>query len=66
MTKVVAEAVSIPVTASGGAGKLEHLYEAVTQAKAANVLCASVFHFGEITIPEAKVYLKNRGISVSI
>ncbi len=64
MTKAVAGAVSIPVTASGGAGKLEHLYEAVTQAKAANVLCASVFHFGEITIPEAKEYLKNRGISV--
>jgi len=66
MTKAVAEAVSIPVTASGGAGKLEHLYEAVTQAEAANVLCASVFHFGEITIPEAKEYLKNRGISVRI
>ncbi len=66
MTKAVAEAVSIPVTASGGAGKLEHLYEAVTQAKAANVLCASVFHFGEITIPEAKEYLKNRGISVRV
>ncbi|UCH12138.1 MAG: imidazole glycerol phosphate synthase subunit HisF [Candidatus Omnitrophota bacterium] len=66
MTKAVAEAASIPVTASGGAGKLEHLYEAVTQAKAANVLCASVFHFGEITIPEAKEYLKNRGISVRI
>ncbi len=66
MTKAVAEAISIPVTASGGAGKLEHLYEAVTQAKVANVLCASVFHFGEITIPEAKEYLKNRGISVRV
>ena len=66
MTKAVAEAVSIPVTASGGAGKLEHLYQAVSQAKAANVLCASVFHFGEITILEAKRYLKKKGIPVSL
>ncbi|MFH1783446.1 MAG: imidazole glycerol phosphate synthase subunit HisF [bacterium] len=66
MTKAVAEAVSIPVTASGGAGKLEDLYEAVNEAKAANVLCASVFHFGEITIPQAKKYLKNKGVSVRI
>jgi cyclase len=66
MTKAVAEAVSIPVTASGGAGKLEHLYDAVTIAKAAAVLCASVFHFGEITIPQAKQYLKSKGIPVRI
>lgn len=66
MTKAVAEAVKIPVTASGGAGTLEHLYEAVTKAKAANVLCASVFHFGEITIPQAKEYLKSKGITVRI
>jgi cyclase len=65
MTKAVAESVSIPVTASGGAGKLEHLYEAVAKAKAANVLCASVFHFGEITIPEAKKYLMDKGILVT-
>lgn len=64
MTKAVAEAVSIPVTASGGAGKLEHLYEAVVTAKASAVLAASIFHFGEITIPEAKQYLKERGIPV--
>jgi len=66
MTKAVAEAVSIPVTASGGAGKLEHLYEVIIKAKAANVLCASVFHFGELTIPEVKQYLKNKGIPVRI
>ncbi len=66
MTKAVAEAVNIPVTASGGAGKLEHLYDAVATAKASAVLCASVFHFGEITIPEAKKYLKSKGISVRI
>jgi cyclase len=66
MTKAVAEAVSIPVTASGGAGNLEHLYEAVTVGKAAAVLAASVFHFGEISIPQAKKYLKEKGISVEI
>jgi len=64
MTKAVAEAVSIPVTASGGAGKLEHLYEAVTIGKASAVLAASIFHFGEISIPQAKEYLKERGIPV--
>jgi cyclase len=66
MTKAVAEAVSIPVTASGGAGKLEHLYEAVIIGKASAVLAASIFHFGEISIPEAKRYLKEKGIAVNI
>jgi cyclase len=66
MTRAVAEAVSIPVTASGGAGKLEHLYEAVTIGKAAAVLAASIFHFGEISISEAKRYLKEKGIPVRI
>jgi len=64
MTRAVAEAGSIPVTASGGAGKLEHLYDAVVTGKAAAVLAASVFHFGEISISEAKQYLKERGIPV--
>ena len=66
MTRAVAEAVSIPVTASGGAGKLEHLYDAVVTGKASAVLAASIFHFGEISIPEAKRYLKDRGIAVKI
>jgi imidazole glycerol-phosphate synthase subunit HisF len=66
MTAAVAEAVSIPVTASGGAGTLEHLYEAVVKGKASAVLCASVFHFGEISIPEAKRYLKDKGIAVRL
>jgi cyclase len=66
MTAAVAGAVSIPVTASGGAGKLEHLYEAVTRGKASAVLAASVFHFGEISIPEAKKYLKDKGIPVRL
>ncbi len=64
MTKAVAEAVSIPVTASGGAGKLEHLYQAVTTGKASAVLAASIFHFKEISIMEAKQYLKKKGIPV--
>ena len=63
MTKAVAEAVKIPVTASGGAGTLEHLYEAVAIGKASAVLAASIFHFGEIRIPEAKAYLKSKGIN---
>jgi cyclase len=64
MTRAVAEAVAIPVTASGGAGKLEHLYDAVVIGKASAVLAASIFHFREISIPEAKSYLKSRGIPV--
>lgn len=64
MTRTVAEAVSIPVIASGGAGKLEHLYEAVTSGKASAVLAASIFHFREISISEAKRYLKGKGITV--
>ena len=66
MTRAVAEAVSIPVTASGGAGTLEHLHQAVAQGKASAVLAASIFHFGEISIPEAKNYLRDKGINVSI
>lgn len=64
MTRAVAEAVKIPVTASGGAGSLEHLYQGVVQGKASAVLAASIFHFGEISIPQAKQYLKERGIPV--
>ena len=66
MTRAVAEAVSIPVTASGGAGKLEHLCQAVTIGKASAVLAASIFHFGEISISQAKQYLKERGMPVKI
>jgi cyclase len=66
MTRAVAESVSIPVTASGGAGKLEHLYEAITVGKAAAVLAASIFHFGEISISQAKGYLAEKGVSVRV
>lgn len=65
MTRAVAEAVSIPVIASGGAGKLEHLYDAVVEGKASAVLAASVFHFGQISISEAKSYLRDRGLAVN-
>jgi len=64
MTRAVTGAVNIPVTASGGAGKLEHLYDAVVTGKASAVLAASIFHFGEISIPEVKRYLKEKGIPV--
>jgi len=64
MTKAVAEAVEIPVIASGGAGTLEHLYEAVAIGKASAVLAASIFHFGEIRIAEARAYLKSKGINI--
>jgi len=66
MTKAVAEAISIPVIASGGAGKLEHLYEAVTIGKASAVLAASIFHFGEISISQVKRYLAEKEIPVRI
>lgn len=64
MTKAIAEAVNLPVIASGGAGNLEHLYEAIVEAKADAVLVASIFHFGAYTIQEAKEYLAKRGIPV--
>ena len=65
MTRAVAEAVKIPLIASGGAGELEHLYQAVVRGKASAVLAASIFHFGEIGIPEARAYLKSKGINVN-
>lgn len=60
----VAEAVNIPVIASGGAGKLEHFRDALTTGKADAVLAASLFHFGEIKIMDLKLYLKSIGIEV--
>lgn len=65
MTKAIAEAVDLPVIASGGAGNLEHLYEAITEAKADAVLVASIFHFGTYTISQAKEYLAGHGIPVN-
>jgi cyclase len=64
MTRAIATAVKIPVSASGGAGTLEHLHDAITEARADAVLVASVFHFGKHTIQEAKEYLRGKGIAV--
>lgn len=64
LTRAVAQSVSVPVIASGGVGSLEHLYEGVTQGAADAVLAASIFHFGEHTIGEAKAYLSRRGVCV--
>ncbi len=64
LTRAVAEAVSIPVIASGGAGTMEHFLEAFTEGKADAALAASVFHFGEIPIPELKRYLQDRGLPI--
>ena len=64
LTAAVSERVPVPVIASGGAGALEHFYDAFTAGKADAVLAASLFHFGEITIPQLKDYLAARGIPV--
>jgi len=64
LTRAVAEAVSVPVIASGGAGSLEHLYGGLVEGRADAVLAASIFHFGVHTIGEAKAYLRERGVEV--
>lgn len=64
LTCAVSEAVGIPVIASGGAGKKEHFYEAFTEGCADAALAASLFHFGELSVPELKRYLAGRGVPV--
>ncbi len=64
LTRAVSEKVNIPVIASGGAGVLEHFYDAFTDGKADAVLAASLFHFGEIPIPKLKDYLSKKNIPV--
>ncbi|MDD3582211.1 MAG: imidazole glycerol phosphate synthase subunit HisF [Desulfobacca sp.] len=66
LTRKVKEASQLPVTASGGAGTVEHLYEAVVQGKADAVLAASIFHFREISIRAAKEYLHAKGLPVRL
>jgi cyclase len=66
LTAAVSSMVRIPVIASGGAGNLEHLYEAVTAGKADAVLCASIFHYQEYTIKQAKDYLASKGVAVRL
>jgi len=64
LTRTISEQVGIPVIASGGVGKLEHLYEGLVHGKADAVLAASIFHYREYTISQVKSYLKERGVTV--
>jgi cyclase len=64
LTRAVSEAIGLPVIASGGAGNLQHLYEGFTEGKADAVLAASIFHYREYTIGQAKEYLRARGIAM--
>jgi cyclase len=64
LTRAISDAVTVPVIASGGAGTLDHLADAVLQGKASAVFAASIFHFGTFTIAQAKAHLKERGLAV--
>jgi len=64
LTRMIADSVSIPVIASGGGGKPEHLYDVLTEGHADAALIASMLHYGEYTIPQIKDYLKSRGIKI--
>jgi cyclase len=64
LTRRISEAVQIPVIASGGAGNLDHLYDGLTEGAASAVLAASIFHFREVTIGQAKSYLRDRGVVI--
>ncbi|MCW7555456.1 imidazole glycerol phosphate synthase subunit HisF [Endozoicomonas gorgoniicola] len=66
VTRAISEALSIPVIASGGAGNLDHLVDGIQKGKADAVLAASIFHFGEYSIPEAKQYMAERGIEMRL
>jgi len=66
VTRGIADATGLPVIASGGAGKLEHFYDAVNEGRADAVLAASVFHFGILSIRQVKEYLKKRGVPVNL
>ena len=66
LTRIISDSVNVPVIASGGAGSLEHFYDAFDKGHADAALAASLFHFKELSIGEVKEYLKNRGVSVRI
>lgn len=66
VTRAISDAVSVPVIASGGVGNLQHLVDGVQQGGADAVLAASIFHFGEFTVPQAKAYMAERGIEVRL
>ncbi len=66
LTSTISDAVTVPVIASGGVGNLQHLVDGIVKGKADAVLAASIFHFGEHTVPEAKQYMAERGVSVRL
>lgn len=66
LNRAISDAVTVPVIASGGVGNLQHLVDGITQGGADAVLAASIFHFGEYSIPEAKAYMAEQGIEVRI
>ncbi len=66
LTRAISEAVTVPVIASGGVGTLQHLVDGVAEGKADAVLAASIFHFAEYSIGEAKRYMAERGVEVRI
>jgi cyclase len=66
LTSRISDAVNVPVIASGGVGNLQHLVDGIVEGKADAVLAASIFHFGEHTVPEAKKYMAERGVTVRI
>jgi cyclase len=64
LLRTISDKASVPVIASGGAGRLEDIYEAINTGQADAVLLASLLHFGQLTIPEIKNYLKSKGVKV--
>jgi cyclase len=66
LTRAVSDAVDIPVIASGGVGNLQHLADGVSEGRADAVLAASIFHFGEYTVRQAKEYMRDHGIEVRL
>ncbi|MBX7158443.1 MAG: imidazole glycerol phosphate synthase subunit HisF [Verrucomicrobiae bacterium] len=66
LTRAVSEAVQVPIIASGGAGKLEHFYDVLSEGKADAVLAASLFHFGQFTIKQVKEYLKEKSLPIRL
>ncbi|MCZ7399298.1 MAG: imidazole glycerol phosphate synthase cyclase subunit [Candidatus Methanoperedens sp.] len=66
VTRTLSETLDIPIIASGGAGNIEHMYDAFTEGKADAALAASIFHFEEYTIGEAKEYLKKKGVAIRV
>ena len=66
LTRAISDAVDIPVIASGGVGNLQHLADGVSEGRADAVLAASIFHFGEYTVRQAKEYMREQGIEVRL